>query len=637
MKNTTSALQESAISPARLTSNILRKSGIFTTFGCAAALSLINTAHAESEEGTLPDTTIIANRSETELSKIGSAVSILDVSELEQSGIIYLDDALKFVPGVISESIAGQRGSSSSLLLRGTNTDQTHIRVDGVRISGPNIASGSFLGGNSISGLSRIEVLRGPQSALYGGDAIGGVLGIYTKKGSGDPSGSFSIGTGSFNTFTTALKFQGQVDRLSYAFGLGYEETDNDLPNNNFKQISYNLRLDYEANDSLDVGLTLRGFRSDFRRPNYSDPNFRRAADDDTESILATIFAELQVNELWSSKLTLGLYDEELTAITFNSPNFSASDGEKYAFYWDNTVQWNDQHTTTTGVVYERTEFDYVNQSSSFAADSRDQDQYGFYLNHSWNATDALTLTGGVRWEDYDTFGDEVTWRGAAAYHIEETGTKFRASAGKGFRPPSFIEIFGFGGNANFDLEPEDSIGWDVGIDQEFHDGRYVLSLTYFENRIDDEISTSFDPITFAATTSNVSGTSTTRGIEFQAEGKWLDDRIRASVNYTWLEESLSDQPKHSAGIRLDAAITERLNAGINANYLDSRSFNPAANELESYILVNLHADYKISSNLTLNARVENLFDETYEFFNGFGQSFPGRGTGFFGGLTYEW
>ena len=198
-----------------------------------------------------------------------------------------------------------------------------------------------------------------------------------------------------------------------------------------------------------------------------------------------------------------------------------------------------------------------------------------------------------------------------------------------------FIEIFGFGGGANFDLDPEESIGWDLGIDQIFYDGKYTLGVTYFENRIKDSIETTFDPVTFAATNFNNSGTSITRGVEFQAQGKWLDDRIRANFNYTWLDESLSDQPEHSAGLRLDASITEKLDAGISANYLDSRSFG--ANNLDSYILVNLHANYKLSPSLTLNARAENLTDETYEFFNGFGSTFPARGTGFFGGLTYEW
>ena len=636
MKNNTPALQESVTSSFLLTSTLSRKSGFLTTLGCAAVISCISTAQAQTEEDTLSDTTIIANRSETELSKVGSAVTILDVSELEESGVTYLDDALKFVPGVISESLGGQRGSSSSLFLRGTNTDHTHIRVDGVRVSGSNIASGNFLGGNNLSGLSRIEVLRGPQSALYGGDAIGGVLGLYTEKGSGDPSGSLSIETGSYNTFSTALKFQGQIDRLSYAFGISYEETDNDLPNNDFEQISYTLRLDYEVNDSLDVGLTVRGFDSQFRRPDYSDPEFSRDADDDTESILATAFAELQVNERTSTKLTLGVHEEELLFDTFNSDNFFASDGQTFSAYWDTTVEWNDKNTTTFGLVYESTRFDYASEFFGLTEDDRDQDQYGAYINHNWSVTDELTLTGGVRWEDYDTFGDEVTWRGAAAYYIEETGTKFRASVGRGFRPPSFIEIFGFGGQSNFDLDPEESIGWDVGVDQVFADGKYTLGVTYFENRIKDAIVTAFGPAPdFASVTSNESGTSITRGVEFQAQAKWLDDRIRANFNYTWLDESLSDQPEHTAGLRFDASINEKLDAGISANYLDSRSFG--ANNLDSYILVNLHANYKLSPSLTLNARVENLTDETYEFFNGFGSTFPARGTGFFGGLTYEW
>jgi len=133
------------------------------------------------------------------------------------------------------------------------------------------------------------------------------------------PSAVFLVETGSYNTFSTALKFQGQIDRLSYAFGISYEETDNDLPNNDFEQISYTLRLDYEVNDSLDVGLTVRGFDSQFRRPDYSDPEFSRDADDDTESILATAFAELQVNERTSTKLTLGVHEEELLFDTFNS------------------------------------------------------------------------------------------------------------------------------------------------------------------------------------------------------------------------------------------------------------------------------------------------------------------------------
>ena len=637
MKNTKIALQGSAASSSLFTPNNKRNKRILTIVATAASIGI---TCAESEEHALAETTIIANRTETDLSKVGSAVSILNVSELEQSGILYLDDALKYVPGVISESIGGQRGSISSLFLRGTNTKHGHIRVDGFRISGPNMATGNFFGVNDLSGLSRIEVLRGPHSALYGGDAIGGVLGIYSKKGSGTPGGSLSIGGGSFNSFSSALTMEGQIDRLSYALGIGYQETDNDLPNNQFEQLSYALRLDYAVNDSLDVGLTLRGFESQFRRPDYADPAFSRAADDSIESTLATIFVNSQLTDQWHSKLTLGIYQEKYDSSDFEATSFYTSDGQKYAAYWDNTIEWDNRHTTTAGLVYEKTNYDYASFYYGLSTDSRDAHQYGAYINHSWDVTDALTLTGGIRWEDYDTYGDEFTWRGAAAYRIEETNTKFRASIGRGFRPPSFIDIYGFGGTANFDLAAEQSTGWDIGIDQQFCNGSHQISLGYFENRIEDFITSIYGPApTYTPSTFNASGTSITRGIELEAHGRWLNDRIRATFVYTWLDESLSGQPEHSAGLRVSADVTDKLETGLSINYLDHRKFN--GNELDPYILVNLHANYQLSSDTTLTARIENVFDSDYEFFNSGPVSnpskYPGRGAGFFAGITYQW
>jgi len=636
MKYTTTALQASAIPSARFTFTKLRNTGILAIIGCAEIIS------AHPEENKLPETTIIANRTETPLTKVGSAVSVVDVTGLERDSIFYLDEALKFTPGVISESISGQRGSSSSILLRGTTTGHAHVRVDGMRISGANIASGNFFGGSRVSGLSRIEILRGPQSALYGGDAIGGVIGLYSKKGSGTPGGSLSLEAGSFDSFSTALELNGKIDRIAYSLGIGHESTDNDLPNNRFEQLSYTLRLDYEVSDSLDIGMTLRGFDSQFRRPSYSDPNFGRAADDDTESILATVFADFQVTDQWKSKLTLGIYDESYDSDNFGSTDYFRTDGRRYAIYWDNTVHWNDRQVTTAGLVYEKTKYHYASNSAFFGLtqDDRSNDQYGVYLNHSWEVTDDLSLTGGVRWEDYDTYGDEFTWRVAAAYRLEATDTKFRASVGRGFRPPSFIDIFGFGGGSNFDLEAEQSIGWDVGIDQQFCDGQYQVGVTYFENRIEDQITTTFGPApTFSAITSNAPGTTVTKGIELEAHAKWLDDRLRATLAYTWLAKSLQDQPEHSAGLRVNADITDQLEAGFSVTYLDTRSWG--GNELDAYTVMGLHANYKVSSNVTLTARVENLFDTNYEFAN-FGsgpnqQTFPGRGRGVFAGVTFQW
>ena len=190
MNNKTPALHWSAPKPAL--------SSLTTGFLTILSLALASTIlYAEDDRKILPDTTVIANRTATPLLKVGSAVSILDIGTLDQQGIRNLDDALKFVPGVISESLGGQRGSSSSLFIRGTKTNHAHLVVDGMRISDANMVFGSFLGSSNLNGLSRLEVLRGPQGALYGGDSIGGVLGIYSTQGNGDYSGNLSIEGGS--------------------------------------------------------------------------------------------------------------------------------------------------------------------------------------------------------------------------------------------------------------------------------------------------------------------------------------------------------------------------------------------------------------------------------------------------------
>ncbi|MGE9270527.1 MAG: TonB-dependent receptor plug domain-containing protein [Verrucomicrobiales bacterium] len=589
----------------------------------------------EEEIESLPLTTVLANRSEMDLAKVGSAVTVLDVAEFEKEGVYRLDQALRFVPGAVSESLSGQLGSASSLFLRGTVTNQTHVRVDGMRVSGSNISSGNFLGGAGTRGLSSIEVLRGPQSALYGGDAIGGVLGVYTKKGHGDHSGSLRFEGGSFDSFRSDVDLQGQFDRFSYALSTGYLQTDNDLPNNSFDQRSYSARFDYQATEDLSLGMTLRGFDSRFSFPVYSDASYPRSADDETESLLSTFFAEYRVNSLWSTKVTLGYYDEEYDSQTVLSTNYYQTSGTKKAIYWDNVLQWAPSHSTHAGAVFENTKFRYQSQFFGLTSDRRENDQYGFYLNHVWDVTEALTLTGGARWEDYDSYGDEATWRAAAAYRLAETGTKFRSSIGTGFRPPSFMELYGFGGGSNFNLEAEESMGWDVGVDQEFCDGDYRLSATYFENRIQNRIDSVFDFSTFTSVYFNAPGTSKTNGIELAASGNWWQDRLSATLSYTWLDRALSGQPEHSAGLRVSGEVTEKLDAGFNVTYLGDRTWG--GNPLSSYAVTNLFASYELTPNVVFDARVENLFDKDYDYASFGGSNWPARGRGVFGGVTFLW
>ena len=656
MNNKTYALHKSATKsalPARLNDRV---SGSLIAL-CLVSVSTV--VSAEQDPAKLPDTTIIANRTATPLSQVGSSVSVLDVDFLSEAGIRSLDQALKFVPGVTSDSVGGQKGSSSDLYIRGLRTTHTHMVVDGMRISDTNsglVLSKQFLGSSNLSGLSRVEILRGPQGALYGSDSIGGVLGLYSKKGEGDHSGSVHVEAGSFNTWSSSIAAQGSSESLSYSISLGHDLTDNDLPHNSFEMKSYSIRLDYELNNRLRMGLTLRGADSTYEGP-QTGPFYSGPDDSDFRYNLTTLFAEHQINDIWSSKLTLGIFDQESEFVSraptppFGTPGDSFYDPgsqpptisyandeslTKYGAYWDNTIKWNSQHTTIAGLVYEKS--DYLFTDSFGGNDNRERKQKGLYTNHIWNVTDQWNVSGGLRWEDYSDdgsngFNDGVfTWRLASAYSLDKTDTTFRGSLGHGFRIPNSSELNGnptFGIAANSDLDPVESLGWDLGIEQAFCDGQYTLAVTYFGNRLENAI------ISTGSQYTNTPGTSETSGIEASAEANFLNERLNIALTYTWLDRSLVDIPENTAGLRIYGRISERIQAGLTVSYLDQRSYG--GNSLPSYYIVNLYGNYKINDNVSLNLRAENLLDKNYEYYNGFGSAYPGRGRGIFGGVTIEW
>ena len=670
MKNKIFALQWSAAKsalPARLNDRVS---------GSLIALCLISASavdSAEQEPAKLPDTTIIANRIATPLSQVGSSVSVLDVAELADQGILQLDDALKYVPGVVSESIGGQRGSYSYTQIRGMEARDTALFIDGMRISGgpDQFISQYFLGSQNTYGLSQIEVLRGPQGVMYGPDTMGGVIGLYSAKGEGPHSGELRLETGSFNSQNAMLGMQGTEGDLSYSLSLGYEETENDTSkykfdgekDNDFDMFSYALRLDYAVNKQLNIGMTLRGAEA-----TYLGPNIAGYGPDatDTDYILGTVFAEYELNEQWLSKLTLGIYQQNTFFNQPDSPFTNDEDLTKYGLYWDNTYQWNDRHTTLFGLTYE--DSSYTGESIYGGLGSpvdNNRTQSGVYANHIWQVTDNFNISGGLRWENYDEDrqkkdqsredgydDDHVTWKLASAYTVEKTSSILRASIGTGFRLPAVSQIVGSPANLygpgilpNDDLDPQESIGWDLGVEQPFCDGKYGLSVTYFANRVDGQIYNTGTQYVNADSISEISG------IEASAEANFLDDRLNIALSYTWLDRSpLIDLPENVLGLRVDGQVSDRLSLGLSASYMDSRTMgapgNPYAGNLESYVLVNLYGHYQLTENVKLTARVENLLDTDYELFNQPAQggffpsqeaSFPGRGVGIFGGVTIEW
>ncbi len=587
--------------------------GVNRTVPCLLAAGITGLANLAAEgERELDPLVIAATRMETAESRIGGSVSVLDLESLEERQIYDLQTALNELPGVIATSTGGQRGALGSLFIRGTNTSDSQVIVDGVRLSDSTAPLGNFLGLATLDGIGSAEILRGPQSALYGGEAIGGVLSLTTARGAGDASGSLRLEGGSFGSSRTGVSLQGGIGRLSYASSTNFEDTQNDAPDNDFTLLSQALRLDFAATDSVTVGLTYRGTDSRYEAQGQSL--------DHVDASLVTLFAEARFTPCWSSKLIAGFYREAYDSDS-QWGNFG-TDLDRLSVSLDNELRVAEVHRFAFGGFFEQV--DYRNTIGS----DENRDRYGVHGGWQWEVTERVTTYLAARWEDYAAYGEEFTYRGTAAYRIPRSGTIFRTSYGRAFRTPTFLDLFGTAfGAGNPSLSAETSQGWDVGIEQSFGDSHRV-SVAYFSNRIEDQIQS------FPTPPINRAGSTRTSGIETALDGSFADGRWNYRASYTYLGRSLSDQPTHTASGSLAFRPTEPWLIGIGATYVDERSYG--GGPLDDFLLVRLHASYQWTENLRVHARVENLFDQGYQLSN-FGTVIEGSGPGVFAGLTWDW
>jgi vitamin B12 transporter len=300
---------------------------------CAAGVLLSPLAMAENEQ-TLDDLIVSAWRTPTEAGKTTAAVTVLDPEELEERGIYDLTTALNEVPGVIATSTAGQQGAIGGLFIRGTTTAYSQVVVDGMRLSDSTAPLGNFLGNARIDDLSRIEVLRGPQSAIYGGEAVGGVVWLETARGAGEPNGIVRLEGGSFDSFAGHASANGKTGDVSWFFGGGYDTTANDQPNNDWDQGRAALRVEWQANPDVILGTTIRA--NDSRYEN------RGGSIDHLDGLLATAYADVKLNEVWSARFHMGRYDESYDSDA-SWGNFG-TDLQRASVSTDHVFTLNDHH-----------------------------------------------------------------------------------------------------------------------------------------------------------------------------------------------------------------------------------------------------------------------------------------------------
>lgn len=579
---------------------------------------------------------VTATRTAASVTTLGSAVDTISAAELARRQITNLRGALGSVPGAPAFA-SGAAGGATSLFLRGANSNQTLFLVDGIRSNDPNTDYAVSLGGACVTACDSLEIAHGPQSTLYGGEAVGGVVSLRSQRGQGAPTRTVSFELGSFGTVQGAIAAQAGDARSAYNFSAVGGRTDNDRPHNAFASATYALRLDRTVSELVSIGATWRGFNGVYESPGSRFTNDPDNQDQESNQ-LATVFAAFKHSADLSSRAVIGGQDRRF--VSENPGTFGTQvttvKNRRAVIDWQTTYTGVEQHRMTGGVTAEANR----TRNTGFGNINRRQELLAVFVQDEFSPVENVFLTAGLRSDDHDTFGRATTGRGTAAWLVADNRLKLRATYGTAFRAPSFLDLYGqssfYVGNPN--LSAEKARGWDAGVDYYLAANRGTVSATWFDMSYRNLII--FDFGVFPGTVRNVEK-ARTRGLEFS--GKFVLPGAEVRVAYTYLEAENTTQrtrllrrPRHSGSADVWRDFGGGFSGGAGAAFAAQREDVHAATfgriDGEDYAVVRLYGAWQVSPAVALKARVENLLNESYEEVHGF----PQPGVGFFAGVEWK-
>ena len=623
---------------------------VASPFSLHASAALAQDEVAPTDES-LSRVIVSATRVPTPEDEVASSVTLITAADLEAQQARTLPDVLQSVPGLNVVQTGGP-GGATSVFMRGTNSNHVKVLVDGIDVSDPSTPTGTFdLQHLLLADIDRIEVLRGPQSGLYGSDAIGGAIYIVTKTGSGPPSAAATLEGGSFGSFNQAGALSGSSGGTNYAFNVDhFRSTDTPvtpldlLPpgerrnNDSYDNKSFATKLGTRLSDDLDVSVVARYVDSTllFTGENYdvfpSIPDATRS-EEDVQQLFTRASAHLALFQGRFDQ-TLGIgYSHDHTSDYGPEVIPSYDRGDRLKVDWQGNITLANAEILILGAEHQR---DAIEQSPISAQMTTNA---GFAQLQS-SIGHRFFDTVSVRYDDNDRFGSKTTYRFAPEFAISETGTTLKGSVGSGFKAPTLNQLFvsfpDFDFFANPNLKPESSVGYDLGFEQVLLDKEVRFGITYFHNHIRDLIN---ENSTF--TTDVNIDRATSYGFEnFIAYTPFAHLLLRADYTYTLATDDVSHEellrrPKVKASFSNTWQASDALSFTAALVYVgpwldDNRAFtNIEPLAAGGYATTNVAASYVLSHNLTLFARINNLFDRRYEDPIGFDR--PGFGA--FAGL----
>ncbi|WP_119418710.1 TonB-dependent receptor plug domain-containing protein [Desertibaculum subflavum] len=619
--------------------------------GTIHLLLLASGPAAAQEVSLLPALVVTASRIETPLASVGSSVTVIDREQLDQRRTRAVSDILREAPG-LAINRSGGLGASTQLRIRGAEANHTLVLIDGIEVNDVAFGSEFDFGQLLAEDVERIEIVRGAQSALWGSDAIGGVVNIITRKGEGPPRARLAGEAGTRETYQASGGLSGSGEQYHYALSVNRfgtagisaaDKRDGNGEEDSFRNTSGSLRAGINPTEFVSFDVvgrieTARGQTDGFAP-------VANVVDDRSRYAYMRRYGRAQgmlklFDDMWEHRLGAAIADTDHSFYD-DSGALSTNDGRKKKLDYQTTLHLDmpgfarASHALTFAAEREREEIASI---SAFSSVVRSAVNYGYVGEYRVTLFDDLALSGALRFDDNDIFENATTYRLTASYRVTDWGTRFKASHGTGVKNPTMFELFGFTStfNGNPNLRPEKARTYDAGIEQQLLGGRLVADVTGFASRIQDLITGA------GATSINVEGISRIEGVETSLRWQALD-WLRLGASYTFMDPEdangrwLVRRPKHIGSVNATATFdggrgTFFLGAKYNGPSKDltfDAMFNTTRVKLDGYWLVDAAASYAITEHVELFGRLENLFNEHYQEVFGYGS----LGFGAFAGL----
>jgi vitamin B12 transporter len=585
----------------------------------------------------------------TPADQVASSVTVVTDKDIQTQQYRTVPDVLNTVPGLNVVQTGGP-GGQTSVFMRGTNSNHTKVFIDGIDVSDPSTPNGAFDYAHLLTtDIQQLEVLRGPQSGLYGSDAIGGVISIITQKGDGPPRATASIETGSFKTFNQTAGVSGSQDNLNYALNVAHLHA-GDIPvtplqllppgqkanGNNYDNMTYSTKLGADINEYWSVNSVVR----------YTDATLLFTGDSGFPGVPNATQSRHAVQQLYNrDEAVLSLFDGRIKNyfgvnyansrsfdIAPTDPFATITTGERVKYDWHSVTELAPDNNLIFGAEQQTDRID----TTGFSAENGNK---AGFAELQTSFAKRFFLVANIRDDFNDQFGEHATYRIAPAVIVPFTETKLKASYGTGFKAPTLSELyqnfpdFFFFGNPN--LKPEQSEGYDAGFEQPLFNDRVRFGSTYFHNSITNLITTN-DTFTSYA---NI-GLATTEGTENFVSVK-VTERFAVRADYTFTRAidastglQLLRRPKEkwsatATWLPIDPLTLSATMLHV-SDWLDvSRDGSQSGIAAPGYTIVNLRGDYAVSDQVKVFARVDNLFNLHYQNPTGF----LAPGLGVFGGI----